>query len=50
MSGMNSYSIQHRAHLFSRENNPVFAQHGSELMNEVFLETAPNRDRDYFGQ
>lgn len=41
-----SAQMKHTAYLLSRENDPVFAQHGSELMNEVFLETAPNTERD----
>lgn len=36
----------HRAYLLSGENNPILAQHGSELMNEVFLETGPDTDRE----
>lgn len=41
-----SVQIKHTAYLLSRENDPVFAQHGSELVNKVFLETAPNADRE----
>lgn len=34
------------AYLLSGENDPIFAQHGSELMNEVFLKTGPSTDRE----
>lgn len=34
-----------RACLLSREDEPVLAQHGPELVNEVFLKTPPGRDR-----
>lgn len=33
-------------YLLSRENYPIFSQHGSELMNEIFFKTAPCTDRE----
>lgn len=36
----------HRTYLLSREDEPVLAQHGSELVNEVFLKTGPDAARD----